>query len=339
MTSQQLQDDFVRLFGVPPAMAPHLGYVAGELEMALVVGMNGRAMLLPQIAALLGMAADEAEAFATACFTRHILARRTEDGRHVYSAETFYHRLDPLSMYGGWGDVPAEARDAVVSWHLQAFIESWAPAISAIQKDADADVRIANRDVLLLSEALEQVDAASEHALALCDCRTIARACNRPVETCIRLDADAAYTVERGMGRPLTREECRELVIKLDRQGLMHTGDLGWRKQGALSGFCSCCACDCYPIRASILVGLPKAWPRSHFVAVYDEPKCNQCGACARRCHFGAFYFDGRTVMAHGHQLKCVALDAAKCWGCGLCSTGCPNDAIRMQPLSVVLPA
>ena len=334
MSSLQLQDDFIRLFGVPPAMAPYLGHVAGEPEMALVVGMNGRAMTVSQIAGLMGMAAEEAEAFAARCFTRHILARRTEEGRHVYSADTFYHRLDPLSMYEGWGDVPADAREAVVRWHLQEFIDSWAPAIAAIQKDADADVRIANRDVLLLSEALEQVDAAVEHALALCDCRTIVRACNRPVETCIRLDEDAARTVERGMGRRLTREECRELVIKLDRQGLMHTGDLGWRRQGSLSGFCSCCACDCYPIRASISLGLQKAWPRSHYVAVYDESRCNQCGVCARRCHFGAFHFDGRTVIVHGHQLKCVALDPAKCWGCGLCSTACAKDAIRLEPLA-----
>ena len=52
--SQQLTEDFIRLFELPPAMVPYLSYVADEQEMRLVVGMNGQDMTVDQIAALMG---------------------------------------------------------------------------------------------------------------------------------------------------------------------------------------------------------------------------------------------------------------------------------------------
>jgi ferredoxin len=332
--SQQLVEDFIRLFELPPAMVPYLSYVADEQEMKLVVGLNGRSMTVGEIAALMGMSLEDAEAFAKKCFTRCILARHTQDGVHVYSAETFYRRLDPISMFEQWGDVPADARNEVIRWQLQEFISKYTPAIEEIQKNPDAYVRIPNRDVMLLSEALEAVDAATEHAVTLCDCRTIVMACNREVEACIRLNEGATATVERGMGRKLTREECHQLVIDLDRKGLMHTGDRSWKERGTNFGFCSCCACDCYPIMAGISLGMQKQWPRCHYVAVFDEAKCNQCGQCVNRCHFSAFHHTDERVKINSHEVKRVALDQEKCWGCGLCSTGCPNGAITMQPLA-----
>ena len=320
MPSQQLVDDFIRLFELPPAMIPYLSYVADEQEMQVVVRMNRRSMTVPQMAELLGLGLGETEEFAKKCFTRCILTRQITDGVHYYSAETFYRRLDPISMFEQWGDVPADARDAVIRWQLQEFIDKWTPAVEEIQKNPGVYVRIPNRDVLLLSEALEQVDGATEHAVTFCDCRTIVMACNRPTEACIRLNDGARFTVERGMGRKLTKEECHELVINLDRQGLMHTGDRRWKEAGTLFGFCSCCACDCYPILAGKSLGMQKQWPRSHYVAVYDESKCNECGVCAKRCPFRPrFHFEGTTMIVNGQERQRVALDPEKCWGCGLC--------------------
>jgi ferredoxin len=331
--SQQLTEDFIRLFELPPAMVPYLSYVADEQEMKLVVDMNDETMTAAQIAAVMGMPLEDARAFANKCFTRCILSRQTKDGEQVYHAETFYRRLDPISMFEKWGDVPEETRNEVIRWQLQEFIDKYTPAIEEIQKNPDAYVRLPNRDMMLLSEALEAVDAATEHAVTLCDCRTIMMACNRPVEACIRLNDGATHTVERGMGRKLTKEECHALVIELDRQGLMHTGDRRWKERGTNFGFCSCCACDCYPIQAGISLGMQKQWPRSHYVAVYDEEKCNECGLCAKRCHFSAFHFTDETVMVNGHALPRVAFDVEKCWGCGLCYTGCTKGAITMHPL------
>jgi ferredoxin len=113
------------------------------------------------------------------------------------------------------------------------------------------------------------------------------------------------------------------LVVNADRVGLMHTGLRAWQGR-ELFGFCSCCACCCFPIRAGIRLGLEQQWPRSHHVARRDPDVCALCGLCTDRCYFGAFFYreDGD-----------IGFDPQKCWGCGLCATGCPEAAIAMKPL------
>jgi NAD-dependent dihydropyrimidine dehydrogenase PreA subunit len=188
--------------------------------------------------------------------------------------------------------------------------------------------------VLLLAEALAMVDAASEYVVVPCDCRSIVMACDRPRETCIRLDEDARKTLERGHGRRLTQDEMREVVIKANKAGLMASGDRSWREHGGPSGFCNCCACDCYPFRAGERLGVQQRWPRSHYIASRDMAKCGQCGKCVRRCHFDAFYHDGTKTLVNGKRRKTVQFDPLKCWGCGLCATTCPDEAISMVDLS-----
>ena len=61
--------------------------------------------------------------------------------------------------------------------------------------------------------------------------------------------------------------------------------------------------------------------------------KCGQCGKCVRRCHFDAFYHDGTKTLVDGKHRKTVQFDPLKCWGCGLCATTCPDDAIAMVSL------
>lgn len=328
-----LLDEFIRIFELPPAMIPHIDFVVQGREMELVVGLGKQTLTLDQVAELMQMARDEAEALLTQAYYRHVIQRETKEGVAAYAAGSFYRRLDPLSMYEAWGDVPAEAREAVSEWQLQEFINLWQPVVEEMRKAPDAFYRIPNRDVLLLQEALEIVDAASEHVVVPCDCRAVVMACDRPREACIRLDEGARRTLEQGHGRRVTKAEMKQIVINADREGLMHTGPRAWRTQGELFGFCNCCACDCYPIRAGIRLGMSQQWPRGHHVAERDLEKCHHCGKCARRCHFAAFYLDGARVLVRGKKAKHVAFDASKCWGCGLCATTCPEAAITMQPL------
>ncbi len=338
-------DEFARIFQLPPAMLPYIDFVVTEQEMELILGLNDQAMTIEQIAEMMGMSLEEAEEFVTKAYHRSVIVKagvahghheegsETYNGPTTYEAGTFYRRLDPLAMYEKWGDVPAEARDAVIEWQLQEFIDIWQPAIEQIRKDPDALVRIPNRDFLLLEEALEQVEAATDHVVVPCDCRSIVKACNRPVDVCIRLDKGALMTLEHGQGRRVTREEMKAIVIDAHRAGLMHTGARDWRKDGQLFGFCNCCACDCYPIRASMKIGLGKAWPRSHYIAERDLDKCIHCGLCITQCHFGAWHRDGSTIEINGKTRKAVQFDTEKCQGCGLCATACPEAAITMMPL------
>ena len=47
------------------------------------------------------------------------------------------------------------------------------------------------------------------------------------------------------------------------------------------------------------------------------------CGVCVQRCQFGAIKFEvtqGKTNIDH-----------MRCFGCGLCETGCPSKAIELK--------
>ena len=210
---------------MPPAMLPHIEFVAQEREIALVVALGNGPLIAPQIAEKLALPPDETEALLHDAYTRSIVNREAVDGVMTYTHATFSERLDPLSMYENWRDVPAEARAAVVQWQFEEFIKTWQPEVEALLVDPDKPTSIPNRDVLLLAEALAMVDAASEYVVVPCDCRSIVMACDRPRETCIRLDEDARKTLERGHGRRLTKDEMREVVIKANKAGLMASGD------------------------------------------------------------------------------------------------------------------
>ncbi len=328
-----LKEKFAEIFQVPPAMQPHIDLLVEEGEMELVVRLSEREMTASEIAEHLGMTQEETARFLENAYYREIVNRETKDGVTTYSPATFYQRMNVVAMFENWGDVPAEAREAAIEWQLREFVDKWLPVVEEMRADPNAYYKIPNRDVLLLEEALEQVEAADEHVIAPCDCRAIVMACDRPLDVCIRLDEGARLTQERGQGRRVTKEECKAIVIDADRAGLMHTGLRDWQGR-ELFGFCNCCACDCYPFRAAKMLDMERQWPRSHYVARRDLDKCIHCGICIKRCYFDAFYRDGSKIEVGEKMRKAVKFDAESCWGCGICATACPEEAIEMISLA-----
>jgi len=344
MTNQIQQ--FIDLFEIPPAIAPYVTVFAEPEEIDLIIAMAGRTLSVGEVADLLKLPADQAAAFLERAYRRHFVHREVA-GRKVgyifdhvdatdkavrYIPARFYDRLDELTMYGDWDALPIEVREEVTDWWLQEYADKIAPVVEKIRQDPDAYQKIKQKDFLLLDEALAQVEAAEVHAVVNCDCRSSTQGCSRMVEACIRLDDGARYTLERGLGRQVTKEECKQIVLATDRDGLMHIGTRQWHGHG-LFGFCNCCTCCCFPLRASVLLDSDHVYPRVHYQARRDETACTHCGRCVKRCPYGAFYHDGGTILMKGKRRKAVAFDPAKCYGCGLCRTGCPVGCVAMHPL------
>jgi ferredoxin len=310
----------------------------------LIVGLKGQAKTAQQVADLIGMALEEALGFLQRCYSRCIVNKTVENGITLYAPADFPARLNHFAMYGSWDEIPEENRRAIDRRFLDHFIDEHRSTVERRTQGLSDENALPNDTVMLLGEVEEMIDAATYIVVQPCDCRRLGQICGRPVETCIWLDASALEALERGHGRPITKKAAKDLMRRADNKGLMHTADSEWRTRG-LHAICNCCACDCYPFRAGQELGCKGVWPRSRYIAIYDRGRCNLCGACVKRCHFGAFYHDGpieeavqrpeRVQRVERKARKNVLFDPDKCWGCGLCANTCPSGAIVMQRLKL----
>ena len=342
-------EDFCQAFGVWDEARPYLGLMVDEDEMRLVLALGQDSCTVAQVAGRAGLEPGAAAAQLERAYGRHVVDREVCEGNVLYKASRFDRRLDAVAKHGRWDEVPEEVRRALDSRFVADFVEQHRPAVEAMvraHRAGDPEPEIAGRRppndaVLLVHEVEEMIDAATHLALEPCDCRRLGQHCRRPVDTCIWMDDMALEALARGHGRRLSHEEAKEVVRRADKAGLMHTGDAQWRERSdrGLGAICNCCACDCYPFRAAQILGSKGTWPRSRYLARYDPETCTLCGACVKRCHFGAFYHDGKRVVplaARGAERKekaSVSFDPALCWGCGLCANTCPSGAITMEPL------
>lgn len=149
-----------------------------------------------------------------------------------------------------------------------------------------------------------------------CWCRSTFKNCDRPTNTCIYLafPGNRLNLIDRGHVARVTREEIREVIERAEDAGLVHelirVGD-----DDTYYVICNCCPCCCAGLRGLVEFG-NRMVTKSEFIPEINE-YCNACGACLDRCHFSARTIeDGR-----------ARVDPEKCFGCGLCCTGCPKDA------------
>lgn len=329
-----LTQKFNDQFDVWEPARPHIGALVTQEEMRLVVALDGDVLTPAILAARLGVSAEQAASALEAAWRRHVVDRKkNEAGDHCYRQGPFSERLNHFAKFGAWDALPEAARRALDQRFIAEFTERHRPNVERRMKGLPVESHLPNDAVLLLAEAIEMVEAATDIAVQPCDCRRLAQRCSRPVEVCVMLDAAARSCLERGYGKRLSRAEGVDLLEMADRKGLMHTADARWRERGLLY-ICNCCGCDCYPFRAAKALGSKGVWPENRFVARHDEAACTLCARCVKRCHFDAFTRLTETREVKGKQRRLVRYDADRCWGCGLCANTCPDAAIAMVPLT-----
>lgn len=190
--------------------------------------------------------------------------------------------------------------------------------IIPVEKSIDAG----SHQVLDIDSANKIIEKAGTVAVTRCTCRVIAHKCDMPLEVCIQVDNAAKYSIDRGTGREISKEEALKLLQMSEEKGLVH---VTMNRAQAGHFICNCCSCCCQALPLVISDGL-KILDPSRFQAEINADLCSGCEICIGRCHFLAIEAtkrsDGATVMQ---------VMPEKCMGCGLCQITCPEDAISLK--------
>jgi len=238
--------------------------------------------------------------------------------------QDFHTRFDIWALFEGFKDIPDAIRNKLNRWELDHYIKSKKKDVDDIRKTGKADPSRITPRYMLLDEAFDILNQVDQIYLWPCNCRSIIKACHKPVFTCLRFDNS------QGQGFEISREKAKEIVLKSNKKGLMQSGELGRDTHGKLMGaICNCCPDCCFPHLMAREIKAEKIWPLSRYITHWFERKCSFCGLCAKRCPFHAFEFDKRKKNKNDRLTFYEDL----CRGCGLCAVTCPEQAIEMKKL------
>ncbi len=179
---------------------------------------------------------------------------------------------------------------------------------------------VANYPVAPFEDVLQIIENQKKIAIAPCVCRTTTKlagkGCDKPVENCFSFGSHAEYYVENKMGRYITIDEAKEIVIKNEEAGLV----MQPFNSQKIGGMCSCCGDCCGVLRSLKMHPHPAEMVQSNYFAQVDDEECTGCETCLERCQMEAIdVVDG---IAEINLVRCI--------GCGLCVTTCPVDAIEL---------
>ena len=144
-------------------------------------------------------------------------------------------------------------------------------------------------------------------------------ACDKPLESCTAYAPIPGVFDNSEHHRAISNADAHGGLNKAEAAGLVH---LTWNVEHGHFFICNCCGCCCGVLRAINDIGL-KATDviNSYYYAEIDHDACSSCGICRdERCQVGA-------IEAGEDYYEIVR---AKCIGCGLCVSACPEEVIAL---------
>lgn len=178
----------------------------------------------------------------------------------------------------------------------------------------------ARAQILDFESQADIIARAKKIAVTKCTCRLSMRLCDRPLEVCLQVNRGAEYTIARGSGREVSKDEAMEILRQSEQAGLIH---VTVNRQDVNNFICNCCPCCCQTMPVLLKYGAYVIDP-SRYTAQIDPESCSGCGACHERCYFKAITWTAEEGSAS-------QVDPAKCMGCGLCLVTCPTEAIALK--------
>ena len=197
--------------------------------------------------------------------------------------------------------------------------------INPVSKVLPARASIADPGKLMPDEDIEGIiDRTTRIAVVKCPCRRMAQKCDRPQEVCLQLNKGAEYTIKRGSGREVSKDEAKQILRTAAEGGLVHsvgnTAEVGHY-------ICNCCPDCCIFMQPWLTYGgVEKGIAKSRFEAKVDVESCSGCQDCVEQCPFGAI----EMVKVTGQKKMKAAVNPLKCFGCGVCAVQCVANSIKL---------
>jgi len=173
------------------------------------------------------------------------------------------------------------------------------------------------QQILAMDDVRSIVKNAKSLAVTNCTCRVVDGDCGKPLEVCMQVNRAADYSIERGTGRAITKEEAIDILRTCEEEGLVHVAD---NRKEVAHIICNCCE-DCCINWPTPKAGVGKFTAPSRFLAKVDADACTGCEVCIDRCFFDAIHVENEVSV----------IDAEKCMGCGVCAVTCPTEAISLE--------
>lgn len=291
--------------------------IADKNEAELLMVMPGTP---EDLAASVGKAVADVEAMCRILYVKGLAFKSLRDGTVKYKM-----CRDLIQFHDGtilWPDATQEYYDL---W--QRFMEEeWPDFARMITKvipqaftrviAVEEAVDPGKQQILDMDSVNTIIEKSDVLAVTKCTCRMIAHKCDNPLEVCIQVGNSAKYTLDRGTGREISKQEAYDIIRLSEEKGLVH---VTMNKAHVGHFICNCCSCCCQTMPLLISEGLNLTAP-SRFTAKVDAKACSGCGTCLDRCNFNAIELKDDVA---------VIIDE-NCLGCGLCHGTCPESAITL---------
>ena len=199
----------------------------------------------------------------------------------------------------------------------------WGGKVIPLNKNFDVDTKF-----LPSQEVLALLSRSKVTGISNCYCRETQRKhsdapnCDHPIKTCIHIGfgkslREVPYKSENL--EKVSKDVIRKVLEESDRRGLVHQ-IIYFPNPSFYYIVCNCCPCCCVILNKFLTRGSPQMI-KSEFIAFTNLEKCNSSGFCEQACYFGA-----RKLI--NNELKFFP---EKCFGCGLCVSKCPEQAITLK--------
>lgn len=172
--------------------------------------------------------------------------------------------------------------------------------------------------IMPLEQVLLHLRNSRTFALTDCQCRTLAKNCDHPVDVCFLINDAADKAVKSGRARYISLEEAEQTLIRAEESGLIHL--TLFNPEQHFFALCNCCECCCHDLTFLKKMGRSDLVARSDYVSRTDSELCTACGVCLDRCPF-----DVRAI-----EDGVLVCEPDACYGCGVCVPVCPEEAITM---------